>query len=141
ARAARLPSVASRLARVSASSSLRPSWPRSRAGDRQSVADIGQIIFEIAVFVGLRIERDAADLAVAGGEAAADRAHAAPFGTVDQHRIEDAERGRQYLGADPLARVLHMATRAGEIELAAPRIEIALAVLVGFQRPRIVGDL
>src|ERR1700720_3479558 len=96
------------------------SWPCSRAGDRQAVADIGQIIFEIAVLVGLRFERHAADLAVAGGEAPADRAHAAPFGTVDRHRIEDAERGRQYLGADPLARVLHMAARAGEIELPPP---------------------
>src|SRR6266513_370278 len=29
------------------------SWPRSRAGNRQPVAQIGQIIFEIAIFVGL----------------------------------------------------------------------------------------
>src|ERR1700742_4210222 len=104
------------------------SWPRSRAGDRQSVADIGQVIFEIAVFVGLRIERHATGLHIAGDETPADGAHAAPFRAVDRHRIEDAERGRQDLGADPLARVLHMAARAGEIELAAARGEILLAV-------------
>src|ERR1700687_2360061 len=111
-----------------------PSWPRARAGNRQSIADIGQIIFEIAVFVVLRIERHAADLAVAGGEAPADRAHAAPFGTVDRHRIQDPERGREHFGADPLAGALHMAGCAGEIELSAPAIEIALAVLIGLER-------
>src|ERR1700683_2987544 len=94
------------------------SWPRSRAGDRQSVADIGQVIFKIAIFVGLWLQRHAANLAVAGGEAPADRAHAAPFGTVDRHRIEDTERGRENFGANPLARILHMTACAGEIELA-----------------------
>src|SRR4030081_1652037 len=118
-----------------------PSWPRTRAGNRQSVADIGQVIFEIAVFVVLRIERHAADLAVAGGEAPADGAHAAPFGTIDRHGIQDPEPGCQYLGANPFARFLHMAGCAGEIELAASRVEIALAVLVGLERARIVGDL
>src|SRR5882672_8110381 len=111
-----------------------PSWPRARAGNRQSVADIGQIIFEVAVFVVLRIERHAADLAVAGGETPAGRAHATPFGTVDRHGVEDTQRRRQHFGADPLARALHMAGRAGEIELAAPRVEIALAVFIGFER-------
>src|SRR5713226_8803514 len=79
------------------------SWPSPRTGNRQSVADVGQIIFEIAVFVGLRFERHAADLAVAGREAPADGAHAAPFGTIDRHGIQDPERRRQHLGADPLA--------------------------------------
>src|SRR5580704_11719173 len=92
------------------------SWPRSRARDRQSVADIGQIIFEIAIFVGLWLERHAAGLAVAGGKPPADRAHAAPFGTIDRHRIQNPERRREDFGADPLARVLHMAARAGEIK-------------------------
>src|SRR5260221_14090104 len=98
------------------------SWPRTRTGDRQSVADIGQIIFEIAVFVILRIKRHAADLAVTGGEAPAGRAHPAPFGTVDGHRVHDPECGRQHFGADPFARALHMACSTGEIELAAPRV-------------------
>src|SRR5258708_25683305 len=94
---------------------LRGSWPRSRTGNRQSVADIGQIIFEIAVFVVLRIEWHAANLAVAGGEAPADRAHAAPFGTIDRQRIHDPERGCEPFGADPLARDLHVAGAAGKI--------------------------
>src|SRR6266581_6402274 len=118
-----------------------PSWPRTRAGNRQSVADIGQIIFEIAVFVVLRIERHAADLAVAGGEAPADGAHAAPFGTVDRHGVQNPERGRQHFGADPLAGGLHVAGGAGEIELAAAGVEIFLAPLVGLERAGIVGDL
>src|SRR5258705_1638837 len=92
------------------------SWPRPRTGDRQSVADIGQIILEIAVFVGLRIERHAANLAVAGGEAPADRAHAVPFGTIDRHRIQYPERGREYLGTNPFARALHVAGSAGKIQ-------------------------
>src|ERR1700733_9770839 len=117
------------------------SWPRTWTGNRQPVADIGQIIFEIAVFVGLRFKGCAAYLAVAGGKAPADRAHAAPFGSVDRHRIQNPERGGEDLGAHPLAGVLHMAGGAGEIELAAPRIEIALAVLVGLERARVVGDL
>src|ERR1700736_2647603 len=131
----RLQSAAPKSARawISASSGS-CSWPRTRTGDRQSIADIGQIIFEIAVFVGLRIEWHAADLAVAGGEAPADGAHAAPFGTVDRHRIQNPERGRQHFGADPFARFLHMTGCAGEIELAAPCIEVALAVLIGFER-------
>src|SRR5260370_32866657 len=108
------------------------SWPCSRTGDRQSIADIGQIIFEIAVFIVLRTERHAADLAVAGGEAPADRAHAAPFRTVDRHCIQYPECGRQHFGANPLAGALHVTGGAGEIELAAPRIEITLAILVGF---------
>src|ERR1700682_5105569 len=102
-----------------------PSWPRARAGNRQSIADIGQIIFEIAIFVVLRIERHAADLAVAGGEAPAGRAPAAPFRAIDRHRVQDSERGRQDLGANALAWALHMAGRAGEIELSAPCVEIA----------------
>src|SRR6202022_3022193 len=69
------------------------SWPGPRTGDRQPVADIGQVIFEVAIFVVLRVERHAANLAVAGGEAPADRTHAAPFGPVDRHRIQDPERG------------------------------------------------
>src|SRR5258706_876964 len=96
------------------------SRPRARTGDRQSVADIGQVIFDIAVFVVLRTERYAANLAVAGGEAAAGGAHAAPFRAIDRHRIENAERGRKHLGANPLARALHMAGRAGTIKLATP---------------------
>src|SRR5712664_1221945 len=117
-----------------------PSWPRTRAGNRQSVADIGQIIFEIAIFIVLRIERHAADLAVAGGEAPAGGAHAAPFRAVDRHRIENAERRRQHFGADPFARALDVAGGAGEVELAAAGVEIFLALLVGLQRAGIVGD-
>src|ERR1700736_4980429 len=94
------------------------SWPRSRAGNRQSVTDIGQIIFEIAIFIVLRIERDAADLAAAGGETPAGRSHAAPFRTIDRHRVHDPKRGRQHLGADALAGALYVAGGAGEIELA-----------------------
>src|SRR5205807_6814846 len=116
-------------------------WARSRTRDRQPVAHVRQVIFEIAVFLVLRIERHAADLAVAGGEAPAGRAHAAPFGTIYRHRIEKAERRRQYLGADPLARFLHMAGGAGEIELSAPGVEIFLAFLIGLERARIVRDL
>src|SRR5947199_8399590 len=80
---------------------------RARTGDRQSVADIRQVVFDIAVFVVLRIERHAAGLAVAGHEPPADGAHAAPFRAVDRHRIENAERGCQHLGANPLAVALH----------------------------------
>src|SRR5260370_8326444 len=111
------------------------SWPRPRTGDRQSIADIGQVIFEIAIFVGLRIERHAANLAVAGGEAPADRSHAAPFRTVDRHGIQYPERGREHLGAYPLAGALHMAGRAGEIELSPPCIDISLPVLLGLKPP------
>src|ERR1700686_4096225 len=121
---------------ISAVSLRSCSWPRTRAGDRQSVADVRQEIFEIAVIFILRIERYPANLAVAGGKAPADRSHATPFGTVDRHCIENAERGGQHFGAHPLTGVLHMAGRAGEVELAAPRIEIALAVLVGLERTR-----
>src|SRR5260221_12414324 len=90
------------------------SWPRPRTGDRQPVTDIGQIIFEIAIFVVLGIERHAPDLAVAVGEAPADRAHAAPFGPVDRHRIENPERGGEHLGPDPQARALPLAAARGE---------------------------
>src|SRR5213080_2466120 len=76
--------------RISASGS---SWPRSRARNRQPVADIGQIILAVAIFIVLRAQRHAADLAVAGGEAAAGGAHAAPFRAIDRHRVDDAERG------------------------------------------------
>src|SRR5215212_2115459 len=124
--------------RISASCS---SWPRPRTRDRQPVADIGQVVFHVAIFIILRAERHAADLAVAGGEAPAGGAHAAPFRTVDRHRVDDAERGRQNFGADALARALYMAGGAGEVELAAPRVEIFLAVLVGRERARIVRDL
>src|SRR2546430_14166131 len=117
------------------------SWARSRAGDRQPIAHVRQIIFEIAIFFVLRTEWNAADLAVAGGETPADRAHAAPLGTIDRHRVENAQRGRQYLGAYPLARRLHMAGGAREIELSAPRIEIFLALLVSLERARIVRNL
>src|SRR3977135_2047971 len=116
------------------------SWPRPRTGDRQPVADIGQIIFEIAIFVVLRIERYAANLGVAGGEAPADRSHAAPFGTIDRHGIQDPERGCEHFGAYPLAGTLHVTGCAGEIELSPPGIEIALAVLIGLERARIVRD-
>src|ERR1700756_4438603 len=84
------------------------SWPRTRSGNRQSVAEVGKVIFEIAVFLRLRLERQAANLAVAGGEATADRTHAAPFGTVDRHRVQDSKRGRENLGAHMLAGVLHV---------------------------------
>src|SRR5437763_465059 len=77
---------------------------------------------------------------LAAAKAAAARAHAARRGAIVRHRIEDPERGRQHLGANPLARVLHMTARAGEIELPAPRIEIAFAVLIGFERTRVIGD-
>src|ERR1700743_1140241 len=93
------------------------SWPGSWPRDRKAVGDIGEIIFEVAIFVRLRLDRHAASLAVAGDEATADRPHAGPFRTVDRHRIQDAQRRRQDLGADALARALHMAGRAGEIEL------------------------
>src|SRR6202011_6360197 len=109
---ARLRSPAPKSARVRMSACC-PSWPRPRTGDRQSVADIGQVIFEIAVFVVLRIERYAANLAVAGGEAPAGGAHAAPFGTIDRHGIQNPERRRQHLGANPFAGFLHMAGCAG----------------------------
>src|SRR5258705_11531576 len=118
-----------------------PSWPRTGAGNRQSVADIGQVIFEIAVFVVLRVERYAADLAVAGGEAAAGGAHAAPFRAINRHRVHNAECGRQHFGADPFAGALHMAGRAGEVELAAAGIKIFLAVLVGLERAWVVRDV
>src|SRR5947208_13067260 len=124
--------------RISASSS---SWPRSRTRNRQPVADIGQVVFDVAIFIILRAQRHAADLAVAGGEAPAGCAHAAPLRAVDRHRVEDAERGRQDFGADALARALHVAGGAGEVELAAPRIEILLAVLVGRERAGVVRDL
>src|SRR5213080_468216 len=124
--------------RISASGS---SWPRSRARNRQPVADIGQIILDVAIFIVLRAQRHAADLAVAGGEAAAGGAHAAPFRAIDRYRVDDAERGRQDFGADALARALDVAGGAGEIELAAPRVEIFLAVLVGRERAGVVRDL
>src|SRR6266850_5820078 len=108
----RPPSAALKPARVWMPESC--SWPRPRTGNRQPVADIGQIIFEIAVFVVLRIERHAANLAVAGGKAPADRAHPAPFGAVDRHRIQYSERRRQHFGAYPFARGLHVTGRAGE---------------------------
>src|SRR5258708_11198700 len=133
-------SAISRPVRVQ-SSSCDPSWPRPRTGNRQPVADIGQIIFEIAIFVGLRLERHAADLAVARCKTPAGRAHAAPFGTINRHPIQNSERRREYLRPDPLAGVLHMAARAGVIELTTPRVEIAPAVLAVLERPRIVGDL
>src|ERR1700743_1126406 len=81
--------------------SRKSSWPRARSGDRHSIADIRQEVFEVAVLVALRFERYAAHLAVAGHEAAADRDHAAPFRTVDRHRVEDAERGREHLATQP----------------------------------------
>src|SRR5262245_15131838 len=109
------------------------SWPRSRTGNRQAVADIGEEILDVAIFLRLRFQRNRASLAVAGDEAAAGRAHAAPFGAVDRHRIHDSERRRQDLGADALARALYMAARAGKIHLAAPCVEIALAILERFE--------
>src|SRR5260370_18738934 len=128
-------SAISRPVRVQ-SSSCDPSWPRPRSGDRQPVADIGQIIFEIAVLVGLRLERHAADLAVARCKTPADRAHAAPFGTINRHRVQNSERGRENFGTDALARVLHMAARAGEIELSAAGGKKARALLGGLARAR-----
>src|ERR1700736_2762594 len=136
---ARLRSPAPKSARVRMSACC-ASWPRPRTGNRQSVADIGQVIFEIAVFVVLRIERYAANLAVAGGEAPAHRAHAAPFGTIDRHGIQYPERGCEHFGAYPLAGALHVTGCAGKVELSPPGIEIALAVLVGLERARIVRD-
>src|SRR5262245_19596037 len=118
-----------------------PSWPCSRARDRQAVGDIGEVVLDVAVLVVLRIERHAAHLAVAGDEAAAGGAHAGPFRTVDRQRIHDAERGRQHFGADALARALHIAGGAGEVELAAAGVEIFLALLVGRQRARMVRNL
>src|SRR5262245_16527863 len=118
-----------------------PSWPCSRARDRQAVGDIGEIILDVAILVVLRIERHAAHLAVAGDEAAAGGAHARPFRAVDRHRIHDAERRRQHFGADALARALHMAGGAGEVELAAAGVKIFLALLVSGKRARIVRDL
>src|SRR5882672_10345902 len=109
----RPPSAALKPARVWMPESC--SWPRPRTGNRQPVADIGQIIFEIAVFVVLRIERHAANLAVAGGEAPAGRAHAAPFGPIDRHGIQYPERGCEHFGADSFARTLHVAGGAGKI--------------------------
>src|SRR5258707_15535086 len=109
----RPPSAALKPARVWMPRSC--SWPRSRTGNRQSVADIGQIIFEIAVFVVLRIEWHAGNLAVAGGEAPADRAHAAPFGTIDRQRIQEPDRGCEQLRPDPSARVRHGRVRRGKI--------------------------
>src|SRR4051794_6026901 len=67
------------------------SWAGAGTGDRQSIADIGQIIFEVTIFVGLRLQRHAANLAVAGGKTPADRAHAAPFGAIDRHRVQYPE--------------------------------------------------
>src|SRR5258708_23538634 len=114
------------------------SWPRSRAGNRQPIGDVGQEILDVALFVRRRLQRNRAGLAVAGDEAAAGRAHAAPFGAVDRHRIEDAERGRQHFGANALARALHMAARAGEIHLAAAGVGIAHAVLCSRARAGIL---
>src|SRR5581483_11911561 len=90
-------------------SSRYSSWSCSWARDRQAVRDIGQEIFEIAILVRLRLQRNRAGLAVAGDEAPAGRAHAAPFRTIDRQCIQDAERGREDFGADALARALHMA--------------------------------
>src|SRR5262249_54456402 len=81
------------------------------------------------------------NLAVAGDEAPADRAHRAPLGAIDRHRGHDAKGWRQHLGADVLARRLDVTTRAREIELSAPRVEIFLPLAKGRERARIVGDL
>src|SRR5260370_7091115 len=113
-------SAISRPVRVQ-SSSCDPSWPRPRTGNRQPVADIGQIIFEIAIFVGLRLERHAADLAVARCKTPAGRAHAAPFGTINRHPIQNSERRRESLGPDPPPALLHIAAPAREIRLTPPR--------------------
>src|SRR5205814_7422604 len=105
-----------------------PSWPRSRARDRQAVGNIGEIVLDVAVFVVLRVEGHAPRLAVAGHVAAAGGAHARPLRTVDRHRLHDTERGRQHFGADALAGALHMAGGTGEVELAAAGVEIFLAL-------------
>src|SRR4029077_12181326 len=73
-----------------------PLWPRARPGDRQAVAHIGQIIFDVAVKLVLRLERHAAHLDVAGDQPPAHRAHAVPFRAIDRHRRDDAERRRQH---------------------------------------------
>src|ERR1700733_10247346 len=118
-----------------------PLRPRARPGDRQAVAHVGQIIFDVAIKLVLRLVRDAADLAAAGDQTPAHGAHAVPFRAVDRHRRDDAERRRQHFGADMVAGILHVARGAGEIELAAPRIKIFLALLVGRKRARVVWDL
>src|SRR3984957_19518548 len=102
--------------------SVPPLRPRAGPGDRQAVAHVGQIIFDVAIKLVLRLERANAELAVAGDQAPAHRAHAVPFRTVDRHRRDDAERRRQHFGADVIAGILHVTGGAGEIELAAPRI-------------------
>src|SRR5579859_2263406 len=104
------------------------SWPRARTGNRQAVAHIGEVIFEIAIFLGLRLQRDGAHLAVAGDEPAADRPHAAPFGAIDRHGVENSQSRREDLGANALTGVLHVAACAGEVELAATGVEVTLAV-------------
>src|SRR4029077_4216221 len=63
-----------------------PLRPRARPGDRQAVAHIGQIIFDVAVKLVLRLERHAAHLGVAGDQPPAHRAHAVPLRAVDRHR-------------------------------------------------------
>src|SRR6202451_1452001 len=118
-----------------------PLRPRARPGDRQAVRHVGQIIFDVAIKLVLRLERYAADLAVAGDQPPAHRAHAVPFRAIDRHRRDDAERRRQHFGADMVAGILHVAGGAGEIELAAPRIKIFLALLIGRKRARVVRDL
>src|SRR3984957_18815883 len=118
-----------------------PLRPRARPGDRQAVAHVGQIIFDVAIKLVLRLERHAADLDVAGDQPPAHRAHAAPLRAIDRHRGDDAERRRQHFGADMIAGILYVAGSAGEIELAAPRIKILGALFVGHKRARIVRDL
>src|SRR5581483_6024919 len=136
----RSPSAVPREALVALMRATRSSWSRARSGNRQSIADIGQKIFEIAIFLALRFEGHGPHLAVAGDKTPADRAHAAPLGTIDWHRIKDSEGGRQDFGAQPLPGVLNMAGSAGKIQLSAPRVEIALAVLVSCQRAGIIGN-
>src|SRR5512144_805606 len=109
---------------------------RAWARDRQAVAHIGEVVFDVAVQVVLRIERDAANLAVAGDKAAAGRAHSAPLRAVDRHRGEDAQRRGEHLGSNALARALHVTARAGEIELTAALVEILLSVFVRLECSR-----
>src|ERR1700685_2815113 len=118
-----------------------PLRPRARPGDRQAVRHVGQIIFDVAIKLVLRLEGYAADLAVSGEPPPAHGAHAVPFRAIDRHRRDDAERRRQHFGADMIAGILYVARGAGEIELAAPRIEIFFALLVGRERARVVRDL
>src|SRR5579862_3662867 len=88
------------------------SWARARSGDRQAVAHIRQIVFDIAVELVLRLERHAAHLNVASNKSPACRSHATPLRTVDRQRRNKSKRGSENLGANMIAGALHMAVGA-----------------------------